>query len=1029
MPFLPHGFSLPRPASLLALCLLSTAGIAQPVVTTLTPARNTQVARTGFVRAEFSQALEARASRALRVFSSQAGGRKVGTGTVSGNALTFSPTAPFKAGETVWATLDTAARGLNHQSIARPQVWQFTAAATASSGVFSGGSTIGVPNSTSTLTVGDVDNDGDLDLLTNHSQLLAVRLNDGTGDYGSGADIQSAHAVQNAQLGDIDGDGDLDLVTIENPDFASSVGYYSVRRNNGGGFASPVTVPVSNDGYTGLALHDMDGDGDLDMVAIAATSLVILLNDGTGTFAVRGSIAQPYVKSFTVGDVDNDGDLDVLFFNSANSTVGVRLNSGSGTSFTTGTSVPSALNTFIEVLRLNDVDNDGDLDLLLLSSDPNSPAYSVVVRLNNGAGVLSGGNTLPITTQPQNMTTGDIDGDGDLDLLAIHHTGGNTNTVSTWLNNGAGTFAAGTSVSVGSYATQLALADIDDDGDVDLVSIGQGQQQGEVVVRRNGGNAVAAYAVASVAPQPNAVVPRSAGISATFPLAMGTDAGTVAALRAFSSRTGGRVAGTGTVAGATLSFAPSQPFLPGETVQATVPKAARSSTGVALARPYVWQFTAAVSGGTGQFTTGTVVAPPFSGYPLTMRLADIDGDRDLDIITAFSSGSPAPAEQLSVLRNNGRGGFAAPVPLLGATIHASFFVLGDVDNDGDLDFVGATYDTADPLARNTVYFNNGQGTFAPGGGVASIVEGDLALGDVDGDGDLDVVNGMVRLNDGHGNFYGSAIFNLAVISNPSAMRGAALADLDGDGDLDFVGSIGSELIEGLNDGAGNFQSAPNFGRLTNIYDIMVRDFDGDNDADVAVGDQLWLNDGTGKFTSRALPIYGSFVIAAGDVDADGDADLLTSRGTSYSNYLLLNDGRGVFTNPNNAVTSAAYVGALGDLDGDGDLDAVGALDYTGGWRIRYNGTTTATTAAQPTAQQMQVWPNPVSAGSALQLTLTQPAVAASATLTTLTGQVVRTQQFAGAGTRFLLGAVPSGCYLLTVQAANQMPSTQRLIVE
>jgi hypothetical protein len=243
--------------------------------------------------------------------------------------------------------------------------------------------------------VGDVDGDGDLDLLTSHSQTMAFRLNDGTGDYASGADIASAHTIQSAQLGDVDGDGDLDLVSIEEPDFASSIGYYSVRRNTGGTFGSAVTVNVPGDGYRDFLLHDMDGDGDLDMVARATNGLVINQNNGNGTFTGRGYITQTGVLAFAVGDLDIDGDLDLLYFNSVNSTVGVGLNNGTATNFTAGTPVAVALNTYTQVLRLNDVDNDGDLDLLLLSADANSGAYSVVVRLNNGAGVMSGGNTYP----------------------------------------------------------------------------------------------------------------------------------------------------------------------------------------------------------------------------------------------------------------------------------------------------------------------------------------------------------------------------------------------------------------------------------------------------------------------------------------------------------------------------------------------------------------------------------------------------------------------------------------------------------
>jgi NhaP-type Na+/H+ or K+/H+ antiporter len=110
-PFLRSFAGLPQLLALLIFCLFGRPVNAQPTVTGLTPSRNAVVARTAAVSVDFSQSVDARSSRALRVFSSQAGGKKVGTASVTGTQLSFTPSTNFKAGETVWATLDTSARG------------------------------------------------------------------------------------------------------------------------------------------------------------------------------------------------------------------------------------------------------------------------------------------------------------------------------------------------------------------------------------------------------------------------------------------------------------------------------------------------------------------------------------------------------------------------------------------------------------------------------------------------------------------------------------------------------------------------------------------------------------------------------------------------------------------------------------------------------------------------------------------------------------------------------------------------------
>ncbi|QKG55050.1 LamG-like jellyroll fold domain-containing protein [Hymenobacter sp. BRD67] len=122
--------------------------------------------------------------------------------------------------------------------------------------------------------------------------------------------------------------------------------------------------------------------------------------------------------------MDGDGDLDLLTANqAATGSVSVRLNDGSG-AFAGGADVPTGDNACM--VALGDLDADGDLDLM-------APSQSSVVsvRFNDGSGAFSGGSDVPVTSSPQGVAVGDLDGDGDLDL-AVPNTG--STTVSIRLN-------------------------------------------------------------------------------------------------------------------------------------------------------------------------------------------------------------------------------------------------------------------------------------------------------------------------------------------------------------------------------------------------------------------------------------------------------------------------------------------------------------------------------------------------------------------------------------------------------------------
>lgn len=208
--------------------------------------------------------------------------------------------------------------------------------------------------------------------------------------------------------------------------------------------------------------------------------------------------------------------------------------------------------------------------------------------------------------------------------------------------------------------------------------------------------------------------------------------------------------------------------------------------------------------------------------------------------------------------------------------------LGDLDGDGDLDAFTAHWEQ-----RNSVWFNNGLGIFSDSEqrlGIGVSQSEDIALGDLDGDDDLDaiVVNGYgaqqheVWLNNGSGSF----VSNEQILGWSDA-KTVALGDLDNDGDLDaFIGTWSSDANEvWMNDGQGQFTRVVLQFTGTESWGVALGDLDGDDDLDAFVanykaGDEIWLNDGTGDFVNseQRLGAFGSHEVALGDLDDDGDLD-------------------------------------------------------------------------------------------------------------------------------------------------------------
>jgi hypothetical protein len=943
-------------------------------VTALAPTRNLRNAPVGSnVAVTFSQTLQNTAATqgAVQVFSQQRGGRMGGSSrgvaTVSGSTISFDPTNDFKPGETLYVTTTTAATATGGATLARGLVHQFTAA-TGGTGVGNFVAPVLIPEVSVNPTprgvaVGDVDGDGDLDLLTANNTsagTVSVRLNDGSGNY-TAPTTNPNPAVgsrpRSVVLGDVDGDGDLDIVTAN-----GSGNTVSVRLNNGSGnFTAPALNPDPAVGTSpfSVALGDVDGDGDLDFLAAnsGSTTVSVRLNNGSGNFTAPALNPEVAVgtspQSVALGDVDGDGDLDLMTANyNVAGTVSVRLNDGSGNFTAPATNPEVSVGSNPTGVTLGDVDGDGDLDLLTAN---NIGGGTVSVRLNDGSGSFTAPALNPnpaVGSNAQAVTVGDVDSDGDLDLLTANTNG----TVSVRFNDGTGNYTGITNVGVGMQPFAVALGDVDGDGDLDMLCANNSSFS--VSVRLNQ-SLLTITALAPTRNQRNA--PVGSNVAVTFSQTLQNTAATQGAVKVFSQQRGGRmsgnVRGAATVSGSTVSFDPTNDFKPGETVYVTTTTTATGTTGATLARGLVHQFTAATGGsGRGNFQPGT--STPVSNGPWSVAAGDVDGDGDLDYVTANND-----SNSLSVRLNGGdntgsnTGLFSAGSDLtLSGTLRN--LALGDVDGDGDLDVVATCYGSSTVSVRLNGGDASGSnaGTFGNGSDLTITGAYGIALGDVDGDGDLDLVtantNGTatIRLNGGDASGSNTGTFaGGSTVGVGATAYSVALGDVDGDGDLDLLvpssalDAVSVRLNGGNNTGSntGTFSGTQNVSTGLDPTGVVVGDVDGDGDLDLltanAAGNSVSvrLNGGDASGSNTGLFGGGStvagngsiFGLALGDVDGDGDLDLVASNQDGGPAMLRLNGGdatgsnTGVFAGGGNvALPGRCQNLALADVDGDNDLD-------------------------------------------------------------------------------------------------------------
>jgi hypothetical protein len=683
--------------------------------------------------------------------------------------------------------------------------------------------------------------------------------------------IGSARYAEGVAIGDVNRDGWLDVVQVNTEPYPIMVGPTLLYINNGTAepFRGVIGTQIGAPGrYQSVTLADMDGDGWLDLVRGGPSRTQIFFGLGSASQPFTDTpveVGQPGEMAPVVGDFDQNGWLDLV--------AGGELLLNDGTVPLFGTAIPqplplvAAASPRLVAFAVADLTGDGYLDLVACGA-------SLALYTNSKTSTpFDGASRRELAGNCRDVALGDMDGNGTLDIVATASGPSNQAFVFVWPNDGSSTPFSGAPdpvLGAASSIEALDLADHDADGDLDIV-VANNEAPGRVLV--NTGN------------------------------------------RQFTP----------------VQFGDAQPvgdIAVGDIDRDGDPDVVLASMGGA----------SSLLVNTGAYNPYLASEPALFGDPQSTQataLGDIDGQGGIDLVETTRD------QVLIYLNAGGDNPYNSPPQTLPLRGKYSALALGDVNGDNRLDL----------LAANNLYLNNGSPQPFAGVTPQSIPDGSgawyAAFGDFNNDGALDLIHSdYVYINNRTQTPFSQPGQPLAIDLTSSSLR-VAVGDLDRDGDLDLVRSDGAPRSPRpvqifLNSGGDNPFSgvAPLLvGPQVVGGNLLLSDLNGDGMLDlmhtpfVSGAAQLFFNNGTREpFKGAASVSFGSgqtiAALRAGDIDHDGDTDLVIGRTTGAVDLLRNNGSRSPFENvaadsvPANRADNALV--ELGDFDGDGALDLLRA---------------------------------------------------------------------------------------------------------
>ncbi len=349
---------------------------------------------------------------------------------------------------------------------------------------FGGATTYAPGTRPSGIALADFDGDGDVDMAVTSDapDKIAVFTNMGAGTFSGPVMVLlgAGTSPQALMARDFDGDGDIDLaVSLKNANAVQMV------TNVGGAFFPGAMTSIAGDEPRSMVAADLDGDGDMDLVTSnRKTDNVSVLRNSGGSLSLLGTFgAGSGPRKLTAADFDLDGDVDIAVSSHDDRTLRVLNNTGGG-NLVLGMTLSVGSQIRPDGLTSADLNADGRMDLIAATSGNNAGLMFATVFLNMGGSWMGPFNYASGGMNPDSVAAADLDLDGDIDLVLSNQ---DSNTVAALSNSGSGTFGAPALSMTGSRPGDVRLADLDGNSSPDLAVADRDSNDVMVFLNSNSG--------------------------------------------------------------------------------------------------------------------------------------------------------------------------------------------------------------------------------------------------------------------------------------------------------------------------------------------------------------------------------------------------------------------------------------------------------------------------------------------------------------------------------------------------------------